>query len=90
MKFLKAVGFFLGLAVVLVILGRSAHGSMLWLTPGILAAYFLPSVLAAVRHHHNTGAILLLNVLAGWTIIGWIIALVWAATTVQPQTQVTT
>jgi hypothetical protein len=41
-----------------------------------LFLYFLPAYLA--RNHANFTGILLLNVLAGWTFIGWIIALVWA------------
>lgn len=41
-----------------------------------LFLYFLPAYLA--RNHPNFTGILLLNLLAGWTFIGWIIALVWA------------
>ena len=41
-----------------------------------LFLYFLPSYLA--RNNANFTAILILNILAGWTFIGWIIALVWA------------
>jgi hypothetical protein len=41
-----------------------------------LFLYFLPAYLA--RNHANFTGILLLNLLAGWTFIGWIIALVWA------------
>lgn len=41
-----------------------------------LFLYFLPAYLA--RNRSNFGAILVLNLLAGWTFIGWIIALVWA------------
>ncbi len=42
------------------------------------ALYLLPSALALARQHRNRGAVVALNVLAGWTIIGWVIALVWA------------
>jgi hypothetical protein len=38
--------------------------------------YFLSAYLA--RNHPNFTGILLLNIFAGWTFIGWIIALVWA------------
>jgi Superinfection immunity protein/zinc-ribbon domain len=41
-----------------------------------LFLYFLPAFLA--RHRSDFTAILLLNLFAGWTFIGWIIALVWA------------
>ncbi|HEY0264973.1 MAG TPA: superinfection immunity protein [Granulicella sp.] len=39
--------------------------------------YFLPTILAAHRGHRVTG-ILVLNVLVGWTCIGWIALLLWA------------
>lgn len=42
--------------------------------------YFLPSWFANRRHKRNATAIGVLNLLAGWTIIGWIAALVWALT----------
>ncbi len=42
--------------------------------------YFVPTVIAGARHHHQTGAILVLNLLLGWTLLGWIAALVWAFT----------
>lgn len=48
----------------------------------IVAAYFFPALIAWRRGHPNTLAIFLLNLLAGWTFIGWVGALVWAATAV--------
>ena len=45
-----------------------------------LAVYFLPIIIAAVRRAKSIIGIILLNVLAGWTFIGWIIALVWSLT----------
>jgi Superinfection immunity protein len=47
------------------------------------SGYFLPSMIASSRKHHQTLAIFLLNLLLGWTVLGWIGALVWAATAVQ-------
>lgn len=49
-------------------------GPIFWLVS--LFFYFLPAFLA--RNKPNFTSILLLNILAGWTFIGWIIALVWA------------
>lgn len=43
-----------------------------------LAIYFLPSYLAYKRNHKNLLAIAALNVLTGWTFVGWVISLVWA------------
>jgi hypothetical protein len=40
--------------------------------------YFLPWIQAYRRGHSKTEAIAVLNVLLGWTFIGWVIALVWA------------
>ncbi len=49
-----------------------------------LLFYFLPAFVAFMRGHQNTVAIFLVNLLLGWTFIGWVVALVWAFTAVQP------
>lgn len=49
-------------------------GPIFWLLS--LFLYFLPAFLA--RNKPNFTSILILNILAGWTFIGWIIALIWA------------
>lgn len=46
----------------------------------LLVLYFVPSVVAMVRHHRNRTAIEVLNLFLGWTVLGWIVALVWAST----------
>ena len=43
---------------------------------GILI-YFIPTYMAFKLRHRRAFAILILNLLAGWTIIGWILAMVW-------------
>lgn len=40
--------------------------------------YLLPSVISAVRSTDHQGAIFFINVLFGWTVLGWIAALIWA------------
>ena len=45
--------------------------------------YFVPTVIAIVRGHGSWAAIAVLNVLLGWTVICWIIALIWSFTEVQ-------
>lgn len=42
--------------------------------------YFLPTVIADGKMHKQTNLIFLVNLLFGYTIIGWIGALVWALT----------
>lgn len=44
----------------------------------LIGIYFVPAIVANANHKRNTGAILILNLLLGWTIIGWVVALVWA------------
>jgi hypothetical protein len=46
--------------------------------------YLLPAAVAQVRRHHQTTAIVGLNLLLGWTFIGWAVALVWALTATPP------
>jgi hypothetical protein len=41
--------------------------------------YFLPSIIALMRNKRDIVAIILLNFFLGWSVIGWIVALVWAA-----------
>jgi hypothetical protein len=43
-----------------------------------LVLYFLPLIVAKTRDHRQVLAIGVLNVLAGWTLVGWVVALVWA------------
>ena len=40
--------------------------------------YFLPTLLAWSGNHRNIGAIAIVNLLLGWTLLGWVAALVWA------------
>lgn len=57
-----------------------AGGFALLLILAGLAMYFLPLAVAQHRRHPQILAIGVLNVVAGWTLIGWIVALVWACT----------
>jgi hypothetical protein len=44
----------------------------------ILCFYFWPTSEAYRRKNKNCVAIFILNLLLGWTVIGWVIAMVWA------------
>src|SRR5271156_925577 len=46
------------------------------------ALYLLPSIIG--RNKRNSGALIALNILLGWTFIGWVVALVWSLTADQP------
>lgn len=41
--------------------------------------YFLPSIIALARSKRDLLAIFLLNLFLGWSVIGWVVALIWAA-----------
>lgn len=49
-----------------------------FLSIGGLVLYLVPTMLAALGNKRATGWIFLLNVLLGWTVLGWIGAIVWA------------
>lgn len=46
----------------------------------LLSFYFMPTIIACVRGHHNQNAVAAMNFFLGWTFLGWIIAFVWALT----------
>jgi len=41
--------------------------------------YLVPSVIAHLRSHDHARRIFFLNLLLGWTLLGWLIALGWSA-----------
>jgi hypothetical protein len=49
--------------------------------------YMLPSVVGSCRAHHSQPAITMLNLLLDWTLLGWVLALVWACTATGQATQ---
>jgi len=44
----------------------------------VLISYFIPTIIALIRKHRDVMAIFVLNLFLGWSLIGWIISLVWA------------
>jgi hypothetical protein len=46
----------------------------------VLVTYFLPTFIALSRKKANAGAIFALNAFLGWSLIGWVVALVWSLT----------
>ena len=54
----------------------------------LILMYFLPTIVAFMRQQYNTTSIFILNLFLGWSVIGWVVALVWAFK--KPDTQATT
>jgi hypothetical protein len=45
-----------------------------------ISFYFLPSMIASIRHSEHGAGIFWVNFLFGWTVLGWFAALIWAVT----------
>jgi Superinfection immunity protein len=54
------------------------EGALMFFFAFGLLAYFLPSIIG--HEKRSFAGIFALNLLLGWTVIGWIVALVWACT----------
>jgi ABC-type uncharacterized transport system permease subunit len=46
----------------------------------VIFLYCVPTLIAFQRHHRQRVAIRILNLLLGWTVLGWVAAAVWAYT----------
>ncbi|MBV6635499.1 MAG: superinfection immunity protein [Mameliella sp.] len=44
----------------------------------LIAVYMLPTFVGAARGARNMGAIVVINLLLGWTLLGWVVALAMA------------
>lgn len=45
----------------------------------LLLVYFIPAINAYSKAHRSRAMILVVNLLLGWTLLGWLIALAWSA-----------
>ncbi|MDQ2839366.1 MAG: superinfection immunity protein [Actinomycetota bacterium] len=59
-----------------------------WIFTILSLGYLLPWAIAATRGKSNSVAVALVNLFAGWTLVGWIIALVMACGAHQQQLNV--
>ncbi|MCG7984750.1 MAG: superinfection immunity protein [Candidatus Thiodiazotropha lotti] len=60
-------------------------GEMILLLAIAIIVYFIPNWIASARKHHNANAIFVTNLLLGWTVLGWIAALIWSLTSVKAE-----
>jgi phosphotransferase system glucose/maltose/N-acetylglucosamine-specific IIC component len=63
-----------GLGVVLSVV--EAHLNRLSWLIALALPYLFPALVAWTRRHHQRQAITALNLLLGWTFVGWVVALV--------------
>ena len=52
----------------------------------ILAFYMIPTIIAVIRKVPNIGSVVVINLLLGWTFIGWVVALAMSVRSVPPPT----
>lgn len=50
----------------------------LGLFAAMCAAYMAPWIIALVRKKRNATPILIVNLVFGWTMLGWVVCLAWA------------
>jgi hypothetical protein len=62
----------------------TAHLVIAWVCAALSLAYMLPWAIAATRNRSNVAAIALINLFLGWSLIGWVVALVMACGSDQP------
>lgn len=46
----------------------------------LLALYMAPTIVGARRRHRQAGPILAINLIFGWTGLGWVAAMAWSLT----------
>jgi hypothetical protein len=51
---------------------------------GSVVMYFMPAIIAGVFKHPSATGIGVLNFFLGWTVLGWVVALVWAFSLPKP------
>ncbi|WP_204117398.1 superinfection immunity protein [Paraburkholderia sp. C35] len=82
-----SIAWILGLVALVLVTGLIGSGTngialvcAIIFFPASVALYFSPTFVAVHRKHPNRVAIFVLNLMLGWTLLGWVGALVWAYT----------
>lgn len=62
----------------------TAHIVIAWISAVGTLGYLLPWAIAATRNRRNVASVALIDLLLGWSLIGWVVALVMACGSDQP------
>ena len=65
-------------AIGTVLVAMFSLGMVLFAGCLIISLYFAPTIVAFTRGHPNRVPIMIINILAGWTLVGGVVALAWA------------
>lgn len=79
------------------VLASSSGGAGAVVLIVVIALYFIPTIVAGLRHVPNVGSVAVVNIFLGWTFIGWVVAMAMASRSaghstvvnVNPQQQLT-
>lgn len=76
------------LPITLWLIGLAVPGVWtLWLI-SLIAVYFFPSMEALIRGSPDALPIAMLNLFLGWTVVGWVVALIWSVRAVRSEDKV--
>ena len=67
--------------------GSPSAGAQIAFIAGVVAlvaVYWLPVIIASRRRVPDLGSVIVINLLAGWTVIGWVVALALAVRDPRP------
>ena len=56
--------------------GQTLLAIVFWIV--LFVAHWSPAIIAFNKGHHNKWPIFWVNFFLGWTLLGWVVALVWA------------
>ena len=62
----------------------TAHVVIAWVCAVLTVGYLLPWAIGATRNRSNVAATALVNLLLGWSLVGWVVALVMACGSERP------
>jgi T4 superinfection immunity protein len=68
----------------------TAHVVVAWVMAVLTGFYLLPWAIAATRNRRNVAAVAMVDLFLGWTVVGWVVALVMACGSDQPAVTVHT
>jgi len=55
-----------------------AGGGLMVIIVIVIACYLIPTIIGVLRHHKDLPAIAVVNILFGWSVVGWFISFIWS------------
>lgn len=87
LRLVLGILFLVALALVWAV-NEGAPAAVIWVLPFLVMTYMMPTFLAVGRKHKALPAIFALNLFLGWSLLGWVAALVWSLTNPNPSAPV--